>query len=154
MQLLPLGLQNLVYPVGRLDIDSNGLMLFTNEGELARRLMHPRFEIKKIYDVWVSGQPEDNALQQLRQGIIINNHKTSPAMVELRQQTPYRTRLQMTLSEGRKREIRLMCAAIKHPVLELTRLAIGPLELGNLPPGQARRLEEAEIKALRIAVGL
>jgi len=144
-----------VYPVGRLDRDSEGLVLLTNDGELANRLMHPRYEITKTYKVWVQGLPTARSLERLRQGIDIGDERpTSPARVHMKAGNPHRSKLTLVLGEGRKREIRRMCEAVGHPVVRLLRVAQGPLKLGELPAGAVRRLSMAEIRELRQAVGL
>jgi len=144
-----------VYPVGRLDRDSEGLVLLTNDGQLAHHLMHPRYEVTKTYKVWVEGQPSAQALEQLRKGVDIGDERpTSPARVHTKAANPYRSKLSLVLNEGRKREIRRMCEAVGHPVTRLLRVALGPLKLGDLPPGAARRLSMAEVRELRQAAGL
>jgi pseudouridine synthase len=152
LSLLPEHLRPLLYPVGRLDSDSQGLLMLTNDGQLAYRLTHPRFKAGKIYQVWVAGQPGEGQLERLRQGIFIDGRKSAPALVSLQEAGPFRSLLQMTLFEGRKREIRHMCQAIGCPVLQLTRLAIGPLRLGSLPLGQGRPLTHDEVARLKASV--
>ena len=122
-----------VYPVGRLDYDSEGLLLFTNDGALADRLMHPRREISKVYEVTVRG-PLDGAAERLRRPLVLDG---------------YRIRFLITIHEGRNRQIRRMCAAAGLEVLRLRRIAEGPLQLGTLAPGAWRPLTEAELAALR-----
>ncbi len=144
-----------VYPVGRLDRDSEGLVLLTNDGELANRLMHPRYGATKTYKVWVQGQPDAQALERLRKGVDIGDERpTAPARVHLKAANPHRSKLSFTLGEGRKREIRRMCEAVGHPVVRLVRVALGPLKLGDLPPGAARRLSLSELRQLQQALGL
>lgn len=154
MGFVPAHLREMLYPVGRLDFDSEGLMLLTNDGELAYRLMHPRFKVPKFYKAWVSGQPEDDSLERLRQGIFIEGKKTAPAEVELLRAGIYRSQLSFTLVEGRKREIRLMCQAIGHPVIQLVRLKLGSVTLGSLEKGKARSLSQAEVNSLKNLVGI
>jgi pseudouridine synthase len=154
LSLIPEHLRRRLYPVGRLDRDSEGLLLLTNDGKLAYRLTHPRFQVAKTYQVWIAGQPGPGQLERLRQGIIIDGRKSAPALVSLEQAGTFRACLQMVLFEGRKREIRLMCQAIGCPVLKLTRLSIGPLGLGALAPGQSRPLSGKEIEQLRLSAGL
>jgi 23S rRNA pseudouridine2605 synthase len=134
-----------LYPVGRLDIDTTGLILMTNDGELANRLTHPRFEVEKTYRAVVARPPvREDALRRLRAGIELDDGRTSPARVRrVRSDT-----LELTIHEGRKRQVRRMCEAVGHPVRELERIRFGPLELGSLKPGQSRRLSAAEVDAL------
>ncbi len=154
MSLVPPSYRAALYPVGRLDLDSEGLMLLTNDGELAYRLMHPKFNVPKTYAVWVTGQPEDQALERLRQGVMVEGKKTAPAQVSLLRAGLYRSQLQIVLTEGRKREVRLMCQAIGHQVLQLVRLKIGGLSLGALTRGKFRELSKQEVSALQQSVGL
>ncbi len=141
-----------LYPVGRLDADSSGLLLFTNDGELAFRLTHPRFEHDKTYHVRISGRVRPETLQQLRDGVLLDGRRTLPAQVEFVRTSNGATWLSFVLREGRKRQIRRMCAAVGHAVERLVRVRVGPLELGDLPPGQARRLTPAERLALKAYV--
>jgi 23S rRNA pseudouridine2605 synthase len=135
-----------LYPVGRLDADTTGLILLTNDGELANRLMHPSFEVPKTYRVKVARSPvREPALHALRTGVQLEDGMTAPALV--RRLHP--DELDITIHEGRKRQVRRMCDAVGHPVKEIERIAFGPLRLGNLPPGQARRLTHAETQRLR-----
>lgn len=154
VDLLPPGTPPGMFPVGRLDLDSEGLVLLTNDGELAYRLMHPRFGVSKAYRVWVAGKPSLEALQSLRQGVVIAGRPTRPARVYLKGGDQLRSKLTMVLQEGRKREIRLMCAVVGHPVVRLVRVQMGPLHLGDLPQGAVRPLAPAEIQGLRAAAGL
>src|SRR3954468_7254477 len=139
-----------LYPVGRLDADTTGLILLTDDGELATRLTHPRYEVPKVYVAHVgrggAAVPED-ALRRLRQGIELDDGMTAPAGV--RQLRP--GVLEITLREGRKRQIKRMCAAVGHPVARLQRVAFGPLRLGDLGEGKVRRLSPAEVQRLRDA---
>ena len=154
VDLLPPEVQGRLYPVGRLDYDSEGLVLLTNDGELAHRLLHPRFGVPKLYRVWVAGRPSAMAIQQLREGVVIEGRRTAPARVHFKGGTELRSKLALIINEGRKREIRLMCEAVGHPVQRLLRVAMGPLHLGDLPAGAARRLHPGEIEALKQAAGL
>mgnify|MGYP001540229685 FL=1 len=133
-----------VYPVGRLDYDSEGLLLFTNDGALADRLMHPRREISKVYEVTACG-PLDGAAERLRRPLVLDGYRIRPPEVE--QTAP--SRFLITIHEGRNRQIRRMCAAAGLEVLRLRRIAEGPLQLGTLAPGAWRPLTEAELAALR-----
>lgn len=140
-----------LYPVGRLDADSTGLILLTDDGELAHRLTHPSFEVAKTYRVSVGGPPlRDGALRRLREGVRLEDGVTAPA--DVRRIGP--RELELTIREGRKRQVRRMCEQVGHPVRELRRVRFGPLALGNLKEGAARRLTPAEVDALRRACGL
>ncbi len=138
-----------VFPVGRLDAESSGLLLFTNDGELAYRLTHPRFEHEKEYHVLAAGHPGAGDLRRLRRGLKLNGRPTAPAEAGMIEETEEGMWLRIVLREGRKRQIRRMLAMVGHPVLDLVRVRIGPIELGQLPPGQARRLTPEERLALR-----
>jgi 23S rRNA pseudouridine2605 synthase len=152
-QLLP-EVRERVFPVGRLDFHSSGLLLFTNDGELALRLTHPRYGIRKTYRVKVKGVPTAEALEQLRAGVRLEEGKTAPAEIHIERSQEGKTWLEITLGEGRKREVRRMCERVGYPVEKLNRVRLGPLTLGKLPPGHHRLLTEREIRELRRAVGL
>jgi 23S rRNA pseudouridine2457 synthase len=154
-----------VYPVGRLDRDSEGLLLLTNNGGLAHRLTDPRFEHPKTYLVQVERVPDRSALEALRRGVELKEGKTRPAGAELLAEppplpdrpVPIRFRknvptawLRLVLREGRNRQVRRMTAAVGHPTLRLVRIAVGPIELGDLAPGGWSELTPDERKALRI----
>ncbi|MGB9712491.1 MAG: pseudouridine synthase [Dissulfurimicrobium sp.] len=143
-----------VYPVGRLDMDSEGLLIFTNDGELANRLIHPRHKIEKTYRVVVSGRPEGHDLDLLRLGIEIDGKKTLPCRIKEIKCKDRSSLLEVTLKEGRKRQIRIMFDKIGLHVIKLIRIKIGPINLGDLPPGKWRMLKDDEISALKTAVGL
>lgn len=155
LDLLPPALRTLrVYPVGRLDIDTSGLILLTNDGDFALRLAHPRYSMEKHYRAFVQGHPSPTTLEILRNGITItedsgNHHKTAPAQVRLLKRVGTNSWLALTIHEGRKRQVRRMLAAAGHPVIQLERVGIGPLTLNKLPSGQWRHLTEAEINMLR-----
>ena len=134
-----------VVPVGRLDADTTGALLLTNDGALAHRLMHPRYGVEKAYEVEVEGEPSAEALQQLRTGIELDDGPTAPA--EAWRLGP--GRLELTLHEGRKHQVKRMCAAVGHPVTRLHRRAYAGLTLEGLAPGEWRELTPAEIQALR-----
>ena len=138
-----------VFPVGRLDYDSEGLLLLTNDGDLTSRLTHPSHEITKSYLVLVAGVPSEEALTALRSGVIIDGRKTMPAKAELKRTEAEKSVLRITISEGRNRQVRKMCASVGHEVLRLRRVAEGPLSLGDLKSGAWRYLTEKEIMALR-----
>ena len=136
-----------LYPVGRLDADATGLILLTDDGDLAHRLTHPRFEVEKCYRVRVYGVPPDAAIRALRAGVALDDGPTAPARVR-------RVRpdvLEITIHEGRKRQVKRMCEAVGHRVRALERVRFGPLELGDLAPGAYRRLGRAEVDALAAA---
>jgi 23S rRNA pseudouridine2605 synthase len=138
-----------LYPVGRLDADSTGLILLTNDGELANLLTHPRFEVPKTYLAEVGGAAvTDRTLRRLREGLELQDGPTAPARV--RRLGP--RKLELTIHEGRNRQVRRMCEAVGHPVLSLERTAFGPLALGGLDAGGWRLLDEAELERLRAAV--
>jgi len=134
-----------LYPVGRLDIDTTGLILLTNEGDLAHRLTHPSFEVEKTYRAVVGGRPvRDPELDTLRGGVELDDGWTAPARV----QRISADTIEITIHEGRKRQIKRMCEAVGHPVKRLERVGFGPLLLGDLPRGRWRRLTDAEVDAL------
>lgn len=137
-----------LYPVGRLDIDTAGLILLTNDGELANRLTHPRYEVPRTYRARLGGGPVGSgALASLRRGVRLRDGVTGPARVR----RLAADEIELTIREGRNRQVRRMCEAVGHPVLELTRVAFGPLRLGDLPQGAHRPLSGAEIDRLRAA---
>lgn len=141
-----------VFPVGRLDFESSGLVLLTNDGDLAQQLSHPRYGIPKVYRVKVRGHPEERALLRMRRGLRLEDGMTAPAEVVVEEQLEKKTRLKVCISEGRQRQVRRMCEAIGHPVDRLSRVAIGPLKLGPLRTGEVRELRGMEIEALQRAV--
>lgn len=143
-----------LYPVGRLDKESEGLLLLTNDGALAQRLLHPRYEMPKRYRVWVQGQVSAETLERLRRGVPLEDGVTAPAEVALIRQAESSSELEIVLREGRKRQIRRMAAAVGHPVTRLVRVGMGPLRLGGLRPGQVRPLTHRELAALRKAARL
>lgn len=136
-----------VYPVGRLDFDSEGLLILTNDGDLAARLTHPRHGIARVYDARVLGVPDAHDLDRLGKGVTIDGRRTEPA--DVRAMAP--GQLRVTIREGRNRQVRKMCEAIGHPVTQLTRIAIGPIRDPRLRPGQWRELSEDEVARLRTA---
>jgi 23S rRNA pseudouridine2605 synthase len=135
-----------VFPVGRLDAETEGLLLLTNDGELAFRLTHPSYGVAKEYLVWVEGRPGAAALRSLRSGVDLNDGRTAPAKVG--QQAP--DLLTITVHEGRNRQVRRMCEAVGHPVRRLVRVRIGPLTDSSLRPGQWRPLTSEEVRSLEI----
>ena len=137
-----------LYPVGRLDADATGLVLLTNDGELANLLTHPRFEVPRTYRVTVTGGPvSDAALAALRRGVDLDDGRTAPAKVR----APAPNLIELTIHEGRNRQVKRMCAAVGHPVRRLERIRFGPVSLGGLPAGRHRRLGPDEEAALRAA---
>jgi len=140
-----------LYPVGRLDADSEGLLLLTNDGELTVLLTHPRYHVPKTYRVWVAGVPDRSALTRLARGVELEDGPTAPARVRMVRAGRGGAVLEFTLYEGRKRQVRRMCAAVGHPVRRLVRVGLGPLSLGDLPPGRWRELTSGEVAALRRA---
>lgn len=141
-----------VYPVGRLDYDSEGLLLLTSDGDLAERLMHPRHEVPKVYEAIVVGTPDPEALDKLRAGVFIDGQRTAPADVTaeatVRGSRPT-TRLTITLREGRNRQVRKMCQVVGLPVRDLRRVKIGSLGIGQLRPGDYRDLSPSEVRVLQ-----
>ncbi|MBW2092555.1 MAG: rRNA pseudouridine synthase [Deltaproteobacteria bacterium] len=144
-----------VFPVGRLDMDTEGLLLLTNDGELSARLMHPRYHVPKSYRVKVKGQLSDMAQARLAGGmIVLGDRPVNPAKVEVIKRGQDRTWLMITLTEGRHRQIKRMCSQVGHPVLKLKRVSYGPLTLGRLARGAIRPLKEAEVRVLKEMTGL
>ena len=137
-----------VWPVGRLDLDSEGAIIVTNDGDLALRLTHPRYEVPKTYLAEVNGSLSSSSLTALRKGVELDDGKTAPADARVVDRAGGHTLIEMTIAEGRNRQVRRMCEAVGHPVVRLVRTAIGPLQLGRLKPGQSRRLSPAEIRTL------
>jgi len=143
-----------LYPVGRLDADSTGLLLLTDDGDLAYRLTHPRFKVAKEYEVVVAGLPASRELKALREGVELDDGVTAPAEVEVLRSTrgshdSGRAELRVVIREGRHRQVRRMVQAVGHKVLALRRTGYGPLRLGRLKPSGWRLLSEGEISALR-----
>jgi len=146
VSLVPTGLR--LYPVGRLDIDTTGLILLTNDGELAHRLTHPRFEVEKSYRAVVANGPiGENAVRALRAGVELDDGRTAPARVR----RVAADTLELTIHEGRKRQVKRMCEHVGHPVKRLERIRFGPLDLGDLRPGSYRRLGATEVERLTAA---
>jgi 23S rRNA pseudouridine2605 synthase len=138
-----------LFTVGRLDKESEGLILVTNDGELANRLAHPRYGVEKIYQVEVAGKPEAEHLRELRQGVHLAEATVRAESVAIKKSRPHSTILEITLREGRNREIRRMLARVGHKVLRLKRIALGPLRLGDMPVGAYRELTHREVVELR-----
>lgn len=134
-----------LFPVGRLDFESKGALILTNDGDLAQRIQHPSFEVNKTYVVRVTGKPNMTALTQLEKGVELEGHLTAPATIKVRKSTPKESVIEITIHEGRKRQVRKMFTAIGHHVNELTRISYGNLKLGSLSPGKFRFLSKADI---------
>jgi 23S rRNA pseudouridine2605 synthase len=141
-----------IYPVGRLDYDSEGLLLMMTDGDLAAKLMHPRHEVDKVYEVIVMGTPDPRAVEKLRKGVFIEGGRTSPADIHVgttvKGARPT-SKLTITIREGRNRQIRKMCSAVGLPVRDLRRIRMGPIGLGRLKPGQWRDLTPEEVRRLK-----
>src|SRR5215813_11967219 len=144
LDLLP-GVREYVYPVGRLDYDSEGLLILTNDGDLAARLTHPRHGVPRVYEARVLGEPDAHDMSRLSKGVTIDGRRTEPAKVV----SLGPSHLRITVHEGRNRQVRKMCEAIGHPVNELRRVAIGPIRDARLKLGQWRELRAEEIESLR-----
>lgn len=149
------GVREYVYPVGRLDYETDGLLLMTSDGDLAARLTHPSHEVERVYEAIVVGSPADEDLEKLRRGVFLDGRRTAPATVRRGgtsgKGTKQLTKLTIGLHEGRNRQVRRMCASIGHPVRKLTRIRMGPVSLGALRPGQWRDLTPKEVRLLQEA---
>jgi pseudouridine synthase len=143
-----------VFPVGRLDLDSRGLILLTDDGELAARLMHPRYHVEKEYVVRISGRPDRSSLRRLAEGMVVDGETFAPVAVQILDSGSVESRLCMVLREGKRREIRRLWQALGHRVLDLQRVRLGGLRLGDLPEGSWRPLDPGELEGLRAAAGL
>ena len=143
-----------VVPVGRLDIDTTGALLLTNDGDLAHRLAHPRYGVPKVYEVDVSGSPSADALARLRDGVELEDGITAPAAARVMGRGPHWTRIELTLHEGRNRQVKRMCEVVGHPVRRLRRTRYADLDVVGLAPGKWRALTAQEVAALRRIVGL
>jgi 23S rRNA pseudouridine2605 synthase len=143
-----------VVPVGRLDVDTTGALLLTNDGELANRLAHPSFGVAKAYDVDIDGSPSPEALEVLRRGVDLEDGRTAPAEARIVRRGTRVTRIELTLHEGRKHQVKRMCEAVGHSVRHLHRRRYAGLRLVGLEPGQWRELTDEEVAELRGSVGL
>lgn len=143
------GHEQRVVPVGRLDADTTGVLLLTNDGPLAHRLAHPRYEVDKVYEAEVEGAPSPDALRRLREGVELEDGLTSPAQVRVLTRRRGNAVLELTIHEGRKHQVKLMCAAVGHPVRRLHRRVYAGLTVDGLAPGEWRELTPAEVAALR-----
>lgn len=148
------GVREYVYPVGRLDFDSEGLLILTNDGDLAATLMHPRHEVERVYEARVLGVPDAHDLERLSRGVVVDGHRTNPAHVERLPDRPGAadtSLLRVTIHEGRTRQVRKMCDAIGHPVRTLRRVRIGPIADKHLRLGTFRELTQEEVRRLKHA---
>ena len=145
------GVSARVYPVGRLDMDVGGVLLLTNDGELANRLIHPSYQIPKVYLAWVWGRVDDEALQQLRDGVELEDGKTAPAQARIVERGKRQTLLRLQIHEGKKREVKRMCDAVGHRVDTMSRIVFCGLQVRDLDPGEWRYLTDEEVQALRDA---
>lgn len=141
-----------LFPVGRLDCDTTGLLLFTTDGELSHRLLHPRWKVPKTYVAVVEGHPGQIAMKHLKDGVRLDDGLTAPAQVRVLERRDSTALVEIVIGEGRKRQVRRMFSAVSHPVHELHRLRFGPVDLGLLAEGSWRHLTEPEISALREVV--
>jgi 23S rRNA pseudouridine2605 synthase len=146
--LLP-GVRLRIFPVGRLDFDSEGMLLLTNHGELAQALLHPRYHVSKVYLIKVKGVLTDEEIRRLERGVQLEDGMTSPAAVRKIRKATENSWLEITIHEGRKRQIKRMLETVGHQVLKLKRVKFGPLTLGDLPPGHYRYLTDREANSLR-----
>ena len=143
-----------VVPVGRLDVDTTGALLLTNDGDLAHRLAHPRYGVPKVYEADVEGSPSPDELAKLRDGIELDDGLTAPAVVRIVRRSTRTSRIELTLHEGRKHQVKRMCEAVGHPVRQLHRVRYADIEVEGLGPGEWRELTATEVADLRLAVGL
>jgi 23S rRNA pseudouridine2605 synthase len=153
MELLPENLRSRLYPVGRLDYDATGLLLLTSDGDLAHRLMHPRYQVPRTYRVTVTGEVSRDTLRQLTAGVQIDGREVAAA-VAMKKREEDKTVLELTVWEGRYHLVKRLLEKVGHPVMKLKRLAFGPLHLGRLTRGVYRMLTADEVAALKEAVGL
>lgn len=141
-----------IYPVGRLDKDTHGLILLTNDGELTHKSTHPKFHVPKKYQLIIQGNVSEEKMNKLRNGVILSDGLTAPALIKLVKQKERETILEMEIYEGRYRQIRRMCQAIFLDLVDLKRIQFGPIKIGSLKEGQYRKLTENEIEQLKNAV--
>jgi len=153
-KFIPKGTKGL-FPVGRLDYHSEGLLLITNDGELSARLLHPRYKVVKTYELKVKGNPSEEKLNKLRRGIFLDGKKTLPVEIKriFRRETNH-TWLEVKMKEGRKNQLREMFFRIEHPVIKLKRTAIGPIRIGKMKAGEIRELKKEEVKELMSVCGI
>ncbi len=141
-------IQSRIYPVGRLDYDTSGLIILTNDGEFTYRLTHPKHEINKVYEAMISGVPNRAEAERFEAGLEIEDYVTSPARLEILEIKGENAVIRVTVHEGKNRQVRKMCKAIGHQVLTLKRVSIGPIALKDLPEGKWRKLTPEEVKSL------
>ncbi|MEE4240912.1 MAG: pseudouridine synthase [Desulfopila sp.] len=137
-----------LFPVGRLDLDTEGALILTNDGDFAQKVQHPSYEVTKTYEAVVAGRPDMQDIQSLERGIVLEGRTTAPASVRILQSAKRTTHIQITIHEGRKRQVKMMFRAIQHPVLQLKRIAYGNLSLGNLRQGSYRTLTPKDLKKI------
>lgn len=145
------GAKERIFPVGRLDYDTSGLLLLTNDGDLTYKLTHPKHDVDKTYIAKLYGVPDEGALQKFRRGVVIDGKRTKPAKIQIlnKDKDGRFCTAEIIIHEGRNRQVRKMCEAIKHPVAQLKRVATGELKLGDLQKGKYRHLTEKEVKYLK-----
>lgn len=145
------GVSERIFPVGRLDYDTSGLLLLTNDGDLTYKLTHPKHDVDKTYIAKLYGVPDEGALQKFRRGVVLDGKRTKPAKIQIlnRDKDGRFCTAEIIIHEGRNRQVRKMCESIKHPVAQLQRVATGELKLGDLPKGKYRHLTEKEVKYLK-----
>lgn len=143
-----------VFPIGRLDVDTEGLLFLTNDGELAYRLTHPKFAVPKVYHALVTGKPSEDKLDRMRNGLKLEDGMTKPCTVKVIRRYNHKTMLEITISEGRNRQVRRMCQAIGNPIIELERVKIENIELSQVKRGQYRKLTLEELAPLMYKVQL
>ena len=145
------GVLERIFPVGRLDYDTSGLLLLTNDGDLTYKLTHPKHDVDKTYIAKLYGVPDEGALQKFRRGVVLEGKRTKPAKIQIlnRDKDGRFCTAEIIIHEGRNRQVRKMCESIKHPVAQLQRVATGELKLGDLPKGKYRHLTEKEVKYLK-----
>ena len=146
------GMKGRPYPVGRLDFDAEGLLFCTNDGELAYRIIHPRYGVRRVYHVKIKGVPEKRVIDRLRTGVVLDGKKTAPAGVSILKRGERNCWLQMTLYEGRNRQVKRMLEKFRYQVLKLKRVALGPLALEGLTPGAYRKLRPDEVGRLQASL--
>lgn len=138
-----------VYPVGRLDYNTSGLLLLTNDGDMAYKLTHPKFKVEKVYMAKVKGKPSASEMKSFEAGLEIEDYVTSPAKIRIVKEFQSETLVEIMIREGRNRQVRKMCDTIGHPVVELMRISVGELQLGDLPIGKWRNLLNKEVEYLK-----
>lgn len=143
------GIEERIYPVGRLDMDTSGLIMLTNDGEVTNKITHPRNEVVKKYIAIVEGTPNKSELTRFRKGIMIDGKKTSPAKMKIMKNYETESILEIEINEGRNRQIRIMCEAINHPIKKLKRVAIGEIQIGGLQVGEWRNLDAEEMQYIK-----